>query len=45
VTAVFLFGVTGALIFSGELTPDQKMRVAAASARGAVGLLIGYSIG
>ena len=44
-SALLLFVVSAALAFAGRLSPQQRMQLTAGSAGGAVGLLIGYSIG
>ena len=45
VTAFLLFAISAALAFAGRLSPNQRMQLTAGSIGGAVGLLIGYSVG
>ena len=45
VTALLLFVVSGALVFAGRLSDDERMQLTADSIGGAVGLLIGYGVG
>ena len=45
VTAVLLVVVAVALIFAGQLKPDQRMQLTAGSISGAIGLLTGYGVG
>ena len=44
VTAILLFVVTAALVFTGQLKPDQRMQLTAGSIGGAIGLLTGYGV-
>ncbi len=45
ITAVLLFVVAAALVFAGQLKPDQRMQLTAGSIGGAIGLLTGYGVG
>ena len=45
VTAVLLFVVAAALVFAGQLKPNQRMQLTAGSIGGAIGLLTGYGVG
>ena len=45
VTALLLFVVAAALVFAGRFSSTQRMQLTAGSVGGAVGLLLGYSVG